>query len=66
MAKTLSEQLTSVQTAIEKIESGAQSVSIDGVSVTRADLRTLYAREQRLLQKIERQSSGSSRRICEF
>lgn len=66
MAKTLQSQLESVQTAIEKIEGGAQSVTVDGVTVTRASLQTLYARESRLLRKIEKASSGAARRVCEF
>ena len=54
MAATLAEQLASVQAAIAAIESGAQSTTNDGRTLTRADLRTLYAREERLLNKIDR------------
>lgn len=66
MAKTLSSQLDTVQTAIERIESGAQSVLVDGVTITRANLKTLYDREAHLLRKIERGTSGSARRVAEF
>ena len=58
MAATLAEQLANVQAAIEAIETGAQSTGSDGESVTRPDLRTLYAREERLLNKIDRADRG--------
>jgi len=66
MAKTLAEQLSTVQSAIEKIESGAQQVTVDGVTITRASLSVLYAREQHLLDKINTSSNGPSRTVCEF
>ena len=59
MAATLAEQLASVQAAIAAIESGAQSASSEGESVNRPDLRTLYEREQRLLNKIDRGDRGN-------
>lgn len=55
---TLAEQLASVQTAIAAIESGAQAASSEGESLTRADLKTLYDREERLLNKIARGDKG--------
>lgn len=55
---TLAEQLASVQAAIEAIESGAQSVTTDGQTTNRPELRTLYAREERLLNKIDRADRG--------
>lgn len=58
MAATLAAQLANVQAAIEAIETGAQSTAVDGQSLTRADLRTLYAREERLLNKIDRADRG--------
>jgi len=58
MAATLAEQLASVQAAIAAIESGAQSTTNDGQTLARADLRTLYAREERLLNKIDRGDRG--------
>lgn len=66
MAATLASQLASVQAAIAKIEGGSASVTIDGMSLTRADLATLYARESTLLQRITRESTGASRTVCEF
>lgn len=62
MAKTYSEQLDEVQAAITKIESGAQSYTgTSGRQLTRADLKTLYDREERLLQKVQRETSGGIR-----
>ena len=55
---TLAEQLASVQASIAAIESGAQSASSEGESLTRAPLETLYKREQRLLIKIDRAERG--------
>lgn len=56
--KTYTEQLESVQAAIEAIEGGAQSYAIGGRSMTRADLGTLYAREEALMPKALREASG--------
>ena len=58
MAVTLAQQLASVQTTIAAIESGGQSASTDGDSLTQADLKTLYDREERLLNKIARGDRG--------
>jgi len=55
---TLAEQLASVQAAIAAIESGAQSTASEGESLTRADLKTLYDREEKLLNKIDRADRG--------
>jgi len=52
--KTTTEQLEAVQTAIEKVEAG-QSVSWGGKSLTRADLGTLYRREDQLLRRYRRE-----------
>ena len=62
---TLAEQLANVQAAIEAIEDGAQSYTIGGRSYTRANLETLYRREERLQAKTNRAASGD-RRVCEF
>ena len=59
MAATYAEQLESVQAAIAKIESGAQAYSGSGKSLSRADLGTLYQREQWLRGKVARESRGS-------
>ena len=69
MSLTLAQKLTSVQTAIVKIEEGAASTSVDGMSVTRADLGLLYAREERLERKIAaeaRGATGTGRRVVEM
>ena len=68
MAATLAEQLTSVQTAISNIESNGQSVGMSGRNLTKADLKTLYEREERLLARIARESaaSRSMRTVAEF
>jgi len=63
--KTLAEQLESVQSAIEIIEGGAASISINGRQLTRADLKTLYDREASLLRRIDR-AANTVRRVVEF
>lgn len=65
MATTLAEQLASVQAAIAAIESGAQGTTCDGRTVTRADIGRLYAREERLLNKIDRADRGRTT-VAEF
>ncbi len=55
---TLAEQLTSVQTAIEAAETAQSLTEGDGSSIARANLDTLYKREERLLARIERESRG--------
>jgi len=66
MALTLAEQLTSVQAAITAIETNGQSYSIEGVTYTRASLKTLYDREQRILDKITRETAGGGKTVAEF
>lgn len=62
--KTYTEQLESVQAAIAAIEGGAQSHSINGRAMSRADLGTLYAREERLVPlAIKEQSAGQKSRV---
>jgi len=53
LAKTLLEQLESVQNAIEAVLS-SQSYKLNGREMTRADLGMLQAREERLESKIRR------------
>jgi hypothetical protein len=57
-AASLDDQLASVQAAIAKIEGGGQDVTYDGKRNTRADLKTLYAREDVLLRQIARAANG--------
>ena len=55
MARSLSQQLQSVQNAIEALESGkTQSYEIEGRKLTYIDLQTLYKREEELIAKIEK------------
>ena len=56
---TLAQQLESVQAAIAAIESGVQSASSEGESVTRPSLEALYKREGQLLNKIAREDRGN-------
>jgi hypothetical protein len=67
MAETLDAQLTRVQAAIAAIESGHQSYSVDGVTFTRANLKTLYEREARLLNLVARSDiADGGRTLAEF
>jgi hypothetical protein len=50
--ETLQEQLINVRKAIKKAEL-SQSYKIDNKELIRANLKTLYAREKELLQKIK-------------
>lgn len=61
MSDTLEDKLTRVQTAIAAIETGGQSVSYEGRTVTKGDLKTLYERESYLEKKIERKTRGGIR-----
>jgi len=64
---TLAEQLDSVQAAISNVESKGQSITDGDQTKTNALLATLYAREERLLRKIERQSNSNGRTtLAEF
>lgn len=49
---TPAQRLTAVETAIAAIEGGAQSYTMDGVAVTRANLETLYAQRQQLDREV--------------
>ena len=54
----IQDKLDRVRVAIEAIETGGQSVSYEGRSVTKADLKTLYEREAYLEQRLARQQRG--------
>ena len=56
--KTYTEQLEEVQTAISSIISGAQSHSIAGRSMTKADLAVLYMMQKELMPLAKRESSS--------
>jgi len=66
MAATLAEQLTSVQAAITAIEGDGQEVTVNGRTYRRADLKTLYDREEQLQRRVQRESSGNMRTLAEF
>lgn len=61
MTQILQDQLTRVQNAIAAIEEGGQSIGYEGRTVTKGDLKTLYAREALLLKRISRQRRGAVR-----
>jgi hypothetical protein len=56
---TTSEQLTQINTAITKIEGGAQEYRIGNRSIKRGDLSVLYAQRAELQRKaLEEDNSG--------
>lgn len=56
--ETLETQLARVQEAIRAIEEGAQEYQIANRRLTKANLATLYARENALMAAIARQDGG--------
>lgn len=60
---TLAEQLDSVQAAIAAIEFGGQSYAIAGRTYTRANLKELYDREERLHRKIANETTHGRTRV---
>jgi hypothetical protein len=63
---TLAARLTSVQSAIAKIENGAQTVTVNGRTVTYADIQKLYDQEEKLEKKIARAETGGRRSVAEM
>jgi hypothetical protein len=61
--KTYTEQLEEVQAAITAIEGGSQSYTINGRSLERGDLDTLYKREAYLRTQVSRESAGGGARV---
>lgn len=59
--KTYTEQLESVQTAIASVEATGQGFDVNGRTVTRGDLRTLYQRERWLRSQVAREARGGIR-----
>ena len=55
---TLETQLGQVRAAIAEIEGGAQEYSIANRRITKANLATLYARENSLMAAIARRDGG--------
>ena len=62
---SLEKQYESLCSAIAAIENGAQSYNVDGQSVTKANLATLYNRQKTLESQI-RQAQGENLCIVEF
>jgi hypothetical protein len=63
------EQLESVQTAIARIEAGAQTTEYNGRRVTKGDLETMYAREKWLRGQVTeetRSSAGQARNTVRY
>lgn len=58
MARTYQQQLDDVDAAIAKIERLGQSHGADGRSLSRADLATLYKRQNELTALAAREAAG--------
>jgi hypothetical protein len=56
--RTPEDRLESVDAAIQAIEEGGQSYTINGLTYTRADLETLYAQHEALRAEVARRSYG--------
>jgi len=65
VAEAYSTQLDRIQTAIREIEENGATVSysFNGRSATTADLDTLYKRESRLIQLVNREARGGGIRV---
>lgn len=61
--ESYADQLERVQTAIARIEEGAQSVTINGRTVQRAELSDLYSREKWLRAMVARAENGGGIRL---
>lgn len=59
--KTTQQQLEDIQGAIEAVLLGAQSYTLDGRTVTRANLSSLEAREERLERKLAKENGKRPR-----
>jgi len=62
---TLAEQIASNQAAIDAIESGAQSASSEGESLTRANIEALYKERIRLEGRFDRAARGPNIAVAE-
>ena len=56
--KTTQQQLEEVQAAITALLTGAQSYTIDGRTITKANLKDLHAREEVLLSRYNAESGN--------
>ena len=67
MAETTTAKIERLETAIAKIEGGAQSYTVQGadggVTYTRADLATLYKRLDQLQAQLVRETAASGMRV---
>jgi acetylglutamate kinase len=61
--KTIEDNITAVQSAIDAIENGAQSYDIGELHVTRASLKELYARLKELKTQYARKSNSYQTRV---
>jgi len=59
--KTYQEQLETVQATIEEIETRGQSTDVNGRTLTRGNLATLYDREKYLRRMVGREARGGVR-----
>lgn len=59
--KSLEEQLTEIQQAISDVVTGAQEAWYNGQKVRKADLTILENRENTLLRRLRRKSTGGIR-----
>jgi hypothetical protein len=63
MAETYTVQLERVQAAIAEIESGCQSYQIKDRQMAKANLETLYKREEKLRVLAAREAGGGGIRV---
>ena len=56
MARSLSQRINTLDTAIQEIEEGAQAVTVDGFSYTRSSVATLYRQRDKLQKQLDRES----------
>jgi len=63
MAESYAEQLERVQTTIATIEQKGQAYGIGGRRLDRADLETLYTRENWLRLMADREANGGKVRV---
>jgi hypothetical protein len=60
---TYAEKLASIETAISRIETGAQDVMLDGRRVTYGDLGAMYKERERLERLAAREARGGGIRV---
>lgn len=65
MAQTLAAEQAEIETAITAILTGGQSITINGRTITRANLSELYKRREFIAREIDR-ASTRGRTVAEF